>query len=282
MKLYLLPFLAFVSAQPVYSSSSSEQTENSTCTLFLKTTLFKDGHEEEQVECFDEMTNTFSKVTSVQGSELIQKKLLERFKTGELISAESTMMNKKAHFENSSYVLPSDDVADAAFGHKPNARNRRRLGISGDRTVLAVRLDYANSVGTTASMTQISEGWFDTSSTFTSFKSQTEACSYGEVTVSKFTGANIVNGVINVDNTATVFDQTASIYEIGDAARIVVENALSALPDHLALCLPPSTSEAYNEIAGYAYVNSHFSAYNDEFCLHTATQMHGKLLYAEQ
>lgn len=249
----------------------------------MKTTLFKDGHEEEQVDCFDEVTRTFSKVTSVQGSGLIQKNLLEKFKTGELISAESTMlMNEKAYFENSSYVLPSDDLADAAFGHKPNARNRRRLGISGDYSVLAVRLDYANGISTTASMAQISESWFETSSTVTSFKSQMEACSYDAVTVSKFTGTNIVNGVINVDNTDTVFDQSASIYDIGDAARIVVEDVLSALPDHLALCLPPSSSDEYNEVAGYAYSNSYFSAYNDEFCLDIATQMHGELLYAEQ
>ena len=228
------------------------------------------------------MTNTFSKVTSVQGSEIIQKKLLEKFKTGELISAESTMMNKNAYFENSSYVLPSDNVADAAFGHKPNAKNRRRLGVSGDRTVLAVRLDYANNISTTASMTQISESWFDTSSAVTSFKSQIEACSYEEVTVSKFTGTNIVNGVMNIDNTDTVFDQTANIDDIASAAWIVVEDALSALPDHLALCLPPSSSDEYNAVAGTAYSNHYLSYYNDEFCLHTATQMHGKLLYAEQ
>ena len=206
---------------------------------------------------------------------------MEKFKTGELISAESTMMNKRAYFENSSYILPSDDVADAAFGNKPQTRGRRRLGISGDRTVLAVKVDYANNVGTTVSMAQISESWFDTSSAVTSFKSQMEACSIGEVTVSKFTGTNIVNGVINV-NTNTVFDQTASMYDIGDAARIVVEDALSALPDQLALCLPPSQADEYNELAGYAYSNSHFSAYYDEWCLHIATQMHGELLYAEQ
>lgn len=186
-------------------------------------------------------------------------------------------MHKEAFVEDSYFVLPSDDVADAAFGHKPKARGRRILGISGDRTVLAVRLKYAGGVSTTASMAEISDRWFETSSDVPSFKSQVEACSNDAVTASMFSGANVVDGVIEVDMTDTTFNETANIFDVGEEAWDATEEVLSGLPDHLALCLPPSSNDEYNEVAGWAYFNHYLSAYNDDICLHTSTQLHGEL-----
>jgi hypothetical protein len=51
------------------------QTE--ACTLLLKITTYEDGHEEQQVECYDEETKSYSKVESESSSENIQSDLLE-------------------------------------------------------------------------------------------------------------------------------------------------------------------------------------------------------------
>ena len=87
---------------------SGRRLQTEACTLLLKVTTYEDGHEEEQVDCFDEETKSYSKIATVRGSDYIQSELLSKFKKGELQSAESTLMHEGAFYEANTLVLPSD------------------------------------------------------------------------------------------------------------------------------------------------------------------------------
>ncbi|GFH59674.1 hypothetical protein CTEN210_16150 [Chaetoceros tenuissimus] len=252
----------------VASSSTNRRLQTAACTLLLKIKTFEDGHEEEQVDCYDEETKTYSRIATVRGSEYIQSELLSRFKKGELHSAESTLMHEGAFYEGNTLVLPSDGVAKAEFGQNTNSRSRRRLAISGTRTYLAVRV-IATDSSPTPTTSQISDEWFGTSGDPVNYKSQIEACSYNAVTVSKFTGSGVTNGVV----TANIFTSVGGKDDgdIADLAETAVNNLNLGNPDHTILCLPPGTSGSW---IGWAYVNSDISVYNDDWCLYPSIQMH--------
>jgi hypothetical protein len=76
------------------ASGPNRRLQTAACTLLLKIKTFEDGHEEEEVDCFDEETNSYSKIATIRGSEYIQSELLSKFKKGELQSAASTLMHE--------------------------------------------------------------------------------------------------------------------------------------------------------------------------------------------
>ena len=234
----------------------------------LKVTTYEDGHEEEQVDCFDDETQSYSKVRTARGADFIQSELLSKFKKGELHSAESTLMHEGAFYEGNTLVLPSESIAKAEFGHHAHSRRRRRLAISGSRTYLAVRV-VATDSSPTPSISQISDEWFGTSGDPVNYKSQIEACSYNAVTVSKFTGSGITEGVTTVSISNTVSGTSDGV--IRDAADLAVSNLGLGSPDHTILCLPPGTSGSW---IGYAYIDWDLSVFNDNWCLYPSIQMH--------
>ncbi|GFH59676.1 hypothetical protein CTEN210_16152 [Chaetoceros tenuissimus] len=254
--------------QSLPNNYSGRRLQTEACTLLLKVTTYEDGHEEEQVDCFDEETKSYSKVQTARGADFIQSELLSKFKKGELHSAESTLMHEGAYYEGDSLVLPSESIAKAEFGQNIHSRGRRRLAISGTRTYLAVRVIGADKA-TTASISEISNEWFGTYGDPVNYKSQIEACSYNAVTVSKFTGSGVTEGVTTVTISNTV--SGASDDTIRDAADLAVSNLGLGNPDHTILCLPPGTSGGW---IGYAYIDWDLSVFNDNWCLYPSIQMH--------
>ena len=250
------------------ASGPNRRLQTEACTLLLKVTTYEDGHEEEEVDCFDEETNSYSKIATTRGSEYIQSELLSKFKKGELHSAESTLMHEGAFYEENTLVLPRESIAKAEFGHQIHSRGRRRLAISGSRTYLAVRIIGADAA-TTASISQISDEWFGTYGDPVNYKSQIEACSYNAVTVSKFTGSGVTEGVTTVSISNTVSGTSDGV--IRDAADLAVSNLGLGSPDHTILCIPPGTSGNW---IGYAYIDWDLSVFNDNWCLYPSIQMH--------
>ena len=255
------------------ASGPNRRLQTAACTLLLKIKTFEDGHEEEEVDCFDEETNSYSKIATITGSEYIQSELLSKFKKGELKSAASTLMHEGAFYEGNTLVLPSESIAKAEFGHHAHSRRRRRLAISGSRTYLAVRV-VATDSSPTPSTSQISDEWFGTSDDLVNYKSQIEACSYDQVKVKPYSSSGISNGVVTVTIPNTISEKDNGV--IRDAADDAVNKLnLSGNIDHTMLCIPSGTTGGW---IGYAYLNWYLSVYNDNWCLYPSIQMHGELL----
>lgn len=177
-------------------------------------------------------------------------------------------MHEGAFYEANTLVLPSDSVAKAEFGQNTHSRRRRRLAVSGARTFLAVRV-VATDSSPTPTISQISDEWFGTYGDPVNFKSQIEACSYNTVSVSKFTGSGVTEGVVTANIGTSVTGKDDGY--IADLAATAVNNLNLGNPDHTILCLPPGTS---GDWIGWAYIDSDISVYNDDWCLYPSIQMH--------
>jgi len=183
------------------------------------------------------------------------------------------IVNNKVIFKNG--AMPKLEL-------KKNNRNdkRRKLAIvTGEKTVLVVRVVSNNGTGPSTSSNEesVSNKVFGNDIDPVNLASQYKACSHGKLNIIKApdrTGksTSISNGVVTVTVSTTTGE--------GDVAmRNAITNELNSefdvshpteLADHAMYCLPPETMGGI----AYAFINSWMSVYSDEWCNSVSAQMH--------
>lgn len=158
---------------------------------------------------------------------------------------------------------------------------RRHLGVSGTKTVVAVKVTSTAGTGTPTSYgwstAQLSDFVFGTDGDEGNLKSQYEACSYGKLRIehpANQNGTGLINGAIEIEVSNPVGD--------GDRAiRNAVTEAINArfeiakptdLADYWMYCLPPEVMGPTS--IAYAHIDSWLSVYNNKWCNRLSAQMH--------
>jgi hypothetical protein len=160
-------------------------------------------------------------------------------------------------------------------GRDRNLQDNNGLGITGEKTVLVVRVIAADA-STTATEAQLSESVFGNGVDPINLATQYDACSYGKLTFVKTanrsgTGANISNGVTTVTVPSSTTDTDSVMNnDIGTALTNAFGTAPQNLADYVMYCLPSGTMGgiAYASLPGWR------SVYSNEWCTYPSAQMH--------
>jgi len=229
----------------------------------------KDYSEKEEVDCYDPTTRQFSTIKGPEGDD-VQKKLLDLFHSGDIKSAQSKFIQDGAYYDDEAGTLNIFGAYNHYDGEdEPYDRNRRLAVTTGTKTMMAVRIIGAD-VATTASESEISDGWYGTSGDSVNLKSQYAACSYNKLIMNPANSNGVTNGVTTVTIANTITGSSDGT--IRDAATAAL-GTLATQFDYTMLCIPPGTSGSW---IGYAYLDSYLSVYNNEWCGYLSIQMHGK------
>ena len=230
----------------------------------------KDYSEKEEVDCYDPTTRQFSTIKGPEGDD-VQKKLLDLFHSGDIKSAQSKFIQDGAYYDDEAGTLNIFGAYNHHDGEEdePYDRNRRLAVTTGTKTMMAVRIIGAD-VATTASESEISDGWYGTNGDSVNLKSQYAACSYNKLIMNPANSNGVFNGVTTVTIANTVTGSANSV--IRNAATAAL-GTLATQFDYTMLCIPPGTSGNW---IGYAYLDNWLSVYNDEWCGYLSAQLHGK------
>ncbi len=227
----------------------------------LKKIVHTDTSEAEEVECMIPSNGNFVRILGPNDASTVEKDLLVLFRTGEIISAHTTLMKVGANFDEEGNLI-LENLSDVQFGGEGGTGgSRRKLAVIGNKTFLAIRV-IANDASTTSSSSEISDAWYGTNGDRVNFKSQYEACSFNQFKVEPFNSGNVTDGVLTVTIARNVVGVSDSI--VRNAVATEATNNLGDLEskfDHVMLCLPPGTSGGW---IAYAYVNHWLSVYNDK------------------
>ena len=213
--------------------------------------IMEDGSELEEVDCFDPTSGTYSHI----GNKIIEDSILKQLHDGKLTSGTSTLMQEGAFFDDEDGALIVDEGEDLEFGGKHD-QSRRKLAVTGTKTMLALRVEAADS-STSSSESQISDAWYGTTGDPLNLKSQYEACSYGKVTMNPANTNSVSNGVYTVQISETVNGvdngviRNAAVNE-GNAQL----GSMSSQFDFVMVCIPPGTNGGW---IAYAYGNWYLS-----------------------
>ncbi len=247
------------------------------CVILLKSIAMKDHSEVEEIDCYDQSTNTYVRIPNQKA----QSMLLSQINTGAITSGLSTLEQTGAYFddEERSLIL-ADDLDNIQFAENKDFDKHRERQLAtttnATRKMLAIRVKALDRE-TTSSEADISDNWFGTAVDKVNLKSQYQACSYGSLKVEPAnTGPDSVKGVYTVS-----IDINVEGAEIGKVEQAVVKKLgedlgnLNDIYDNVMICVPPGTVEG---VIAYAYVNNWLSVYNNEWCNYVSAQMHGKFL----
>lgn len=150
---------------------------------------------------------------------------------------------------------------------------RQLVSRSGTLKTLVVRVSDRNNVEPDANIAKLNNDVFDDA---VSLKTQTEACSYGKLKIEPFRGNTpsnkyISNGIVDVkidydiNGGADGMDQAAL-----RAANEQLGDLSNSMFDLVMFCFPPGKSN----FLAFAYPNSKYSFYNNEWCGYVGAQMH--------
>ena len=165
-----------------------------------------------------------------------------------------------------------DDDEEIIDGEDRRSRYMNRIlsSATGQRSVLAVRVQDKNGLTNTFSEQELSNSLFGNGVDSVTLTSQYEACSHGQFTLTPTvdqsgTSISIANGVTTVALSQYAANQgdVALRNEITQTLQqeFGVSN-VNQLADHVILCLPPG---AMSGIA-YAFVGGAISVFSDEWC----------------
>lgn len=155
--------------------------------------------------------------------------------------------------------------------------NRRLTGgptTVGELRTLVVRLTDKNNVAVTSDVNQLINDVFTDSS---SLKTQTEGCSYGKLKIEPFRGNTpsnyyINNGVVDVKMDFDMNGDVSGWEQAGlKAAKNLLGNLEDPMFDLIMVCSPPSPKSNF---LAFAFPNSKYSFYNNEWCGYVSGQMH--------
>lgn len=175
------------------------------------------------------------------------------------------------------------NVRGKAVGRPPNAGTRqgRKLAeLTGDKTVVGVRVVTSCNDQTTATEAQLTSYIFDDA---VNLAKQYKACSHDQLNIIKpnnrssndtSKASSIINGVLTVNINqcvATGSDDINMRNEITNQINAAFGVASpTEIADHFMYCLPPSSMGGI----AYAFMNSWMSVYKNDWCNYVSAQMH--------
>jgi len=155
-----------------------------------------------------------------------------------------------------------------------NVRNLANAKSTGTLNTLVIRVIDSNGIEPTSSTDQLIDDVFADA---ISLKTQMEACSYNKLRIEPFHGTTptnhtIQNGVVDIQMD---FDITSNTSGVDNAALRAAKDTLGDLDDPMfdlvMICMPPGPA---NDFLAFAFNNSKYSFYNDEWCGYVDAQMH--------
>jgi hypothetical protein len=197
----------------------------------------------------------------------------------ELASGDEVILPAEATMEGSHKV----NVHGKRVGKPPNAGNRqgRKLAtLTGDKTVVGVRVVTSCNDSTTSNAADLQQYIFDDA---VNLAKQYKACSHDKLNIIKpanrasgntAVASDIVNGIVTVNiNRCVTADADDGVMRNEITSAINTAFGVSAptqIADHFMYCLPDNT---FGGIA-YAYMNSWMSVYKDSWCNYVSAQLH--------
>lgn len=252
--------------------NNSRRLQTNECILLLKAIKYEDQTESEEVDCYDEETDTYSRITSQneEDDETVQKQLLARFKSGKLQSSVSTMLQRGSYFEDGSLKLQSKSLDESIFSKKVG--EGRKLATSGSKKYVVVRVNTNDSVNSN-SESFLRDKWFGSNGDSFTYKSQVEACSYNKVTVVPYGGNGVSGGAMSLNVDTNANGQSSD--KIASKARTALSSSIRNSVDHYAFCLPAGSQGSW---IGWAYVNHQMSVFNVGWCNKASLLIHGEYI----
>jgi hypothetical protein len=210
-----------------------------------------------------------------------QKNVLrDLLRNGRIIPGQSKLEHGAGRRFNSKkfFIPPGFDVAKNVRQNKSQSEiGTRRLGVTGTKSILVVRVTDSSNLVHTDSAVDMSANIFGSASDTLNLKSQMNDCSMGNL--------SIVEGDLSPENEAApgVLDVTINI-PLEGSDRAEIRNAITTeVQTKLGITLPGPYANVlyilegcYSECgwAGYAYVNSWNSVYQGNFYKNVGVGMH--------
>jgi len=241
--------------------------ENMECLAVIEDRQNEDHTEETRLDC-EKPDGSMIPVSGIEESWI-----KEKVSNGELHSAVDSIALPPGSMEhNGKVIVPPGGNVEIRQGAR-----LRRLAVTGEKTVLAVRI-VANDASTSSSEAVIRNEVFGIGGDAVNLRSQYLACSHGLLKFKpkegEVGGVTITGGVttvtinINVNGVSDATVRNAASSAL--AAKFGVSSA-SSIADYVMLCIPPGTSGGW---IAYAYINSWLSVYNNNWCNYPSGQMH--------
>lgn len=254
----------------------------STCTLFRKcithlpTEEHPQGYHEDKWVC--QLSEEEAGAMGVEFVDVVESDAVAAT-ISNATSGQSTLTVSEAYVDTDSprMYIPQNahvSVGDARIEPRTEKRRRHLSGPDKEGTLkaLVVRVVDKNGVAPTKGLGHLADKVFTDD---VSLKSQTEACSYGKLKIEPFVGTTPSNRRITNGATSIQMDYDMTSLEPGmdqaalRAAREELGNLNDPRFDLVMFCFPPTT-----KFLAFAYPNSKYSFYNDEWCTFNAAQMH--------
>ena len=268
-------------SQETSQSQGRHLSEEATCTLYQKCatylpdTAHPQGHHEETWVC--ELSEEDSSRLGIQFVDVVESDTVKA-NIQNATSGDSTLTVSEAFVDPDSprmYIPESAHIkvenSHSVETHTEKRRLSTKPATEGVLKALVVRL-IDNGNEPTLSLNQLASDVFQDE---VSLKSQTSRCSYGKLKIEPFVGATPSNtqvhkGVVNVhidydENGSIGLDQTAMT-----AAKEQLGDLNDPRFDLVMFCFPPETGN----FLAFAYPNSKYSFFNNEWCGYVSAQMH--------
>ena len=248
------------------------------CATYLPTEDFPEGHHEETWVC--ELSQEDSTRMGVQFVDVVESPAIAAA-IESATSGESTLTVTEAFVDTDSPRMYIPENAHISLGNATTVetrmqKRRRSLTSTGPSTTgvlkaLVIRVIDKKNLQPTISVKKLVDDVFEDN---VSLSSQTDACSYGKLKIEPFkgntpSGKQIDNGVVNVkmnydSNDGSALDQAAM-----RAATDQLGDLNDPMFDLVMFCFPPGSP-----FVAFAYPNSKYSFYNDQWCGYVSAQMH--------
>jgi hypothetical protein len=254
--------------------------QESTCTLFRKCVTYPpteehpNGHHEDTWVC--ELSKEDTRRVGAQFVDVVESSAVAD-RVVNATSGKSMMTVSEAFIDTDSprMYIPEDAHVEVGIASTEATRTEKRRHLAtthGTLKTLVIRVSDKNNVVPDSSVSELKNDIFDDA---VSLKTQTDACSYGKLKIEPFQGntptnVNIQNGIVDVK---IDFDITTDDQGMDQAALKAANQQLGDLNDPMfglvMFCFPPGRN-----FLAFAYPNSKYSFYNNQWCGYVSAQMH--------
>jgi hypothetical protein len=196
--------------------------------------------------------------------------------SGELFSGETLLdIPLNTTVDRATETLQMDDPPKLLFSDDSGRRLRSLARVTGDKTILAVRIMASNS-GLSINEQSLSDSIFGGNGDEVNLRSQYRKCSHDKLRFSPREDrngltANIRNGVVTIAvNLPKEAGHSRIVNAVSEELLLQFQLTVGSIADHVMYCLPKGTFDG----VGYAVMNRGLSVYNDLLCTSVSSQMH--------